>query len=761
MKLTEQIDQIIDRRIGRNEYKGNGHLQVIKLKKDFFNGLACLMDEYAALRKNILCQIKEQKGEYYVMSMEDPTFYDKVELTDPSSIILQIQNCQKECERLEKRFNRDTINISVVGRARQGKSRLLQSISGLSNEVIPASNGGDCTGAKSIIVNAETITYAKVIFYDELELIEQIQKYLDAVGIERHIGSVSQIKGLQQDIDAMKEHLNEKTGKQQSRYQHLKKYVEHFDEYASYIGSTKDDVKEKDIRKYVAQYDEDMKPTYAFLAVKEVAIYTHFPVKDAGKLVLVDTIGLGDTSLGIREKMIRTLREDSDAAILVRLPSANGDGIRVEDDELYDLICEAMGTEALSKWLFFALNVADELGNHNSGVSMEQALRDRKLNYAFVQKVDCGDAKAVEHDLLLPILEYLIANLTTVDNNLMSSANKLFEETFLVYFDFCAKMQNVLSGGFKKSLDGGGLFDELYEDKLELARQIDELSQKYAGRDIECNKIKEEVAKIIRNIALYCPSAEEIHHRLTAGNSDAHPNNVYNYYADNLRAKVRDQFEEINHSTITELQEGFKQEICAILRDENGGRMQYIPIQAEMSDENGVEWLKALIEEKLSNYPLVAEAFRDICDYRLNIEGLLEYKVNKALDCLDPSPQNDKYVQPQFQGKSIDDIVGTIEQTLLSAIPIVADEMMEGIKELLVIPYNSFNARIRKLKDRIIFKTEGKRELKNFYRENAPAIWQQEFKHIAGKEIALGQLNEYNEKIIEKRNKKLFLLTLE
>ena len=100
------------------------------------------MDEYSTLRETILSQIKEQKGEYYVMSVEDPTFQEKVELADPSAFVLQLQKCQKECERLEKRFNRDTINISVVGRARQGKSRLLQSISGLRDEVIPASNGG-------------------------------------------------------------------------------------------------------------------------------------------------------------------------------------------------------------------------------------------------------------------------------------------------------------------------------------------------------------------------------------------------------------------------------------------------------------------------------------------------------------------------------------------------------------------------------------------------------------------------------------------
>ena len=760
MSIQAKIEEIIDRRIGRNGFEGKGHLEVIKKKKNFFDDLNRLMDEYSTLRETILAQIKEQKGEYYVMSVEDPTFQEKVELADPSTFILQLQKCQKECERLEKRFNRETINISVVGRARQGKSRLLQSISGLRDEVIPASNGGDCTGAKSVIANNAGDTYAKVVFYNEVELIEQIQKYLDTIGIARHIGSMSQIRGLQDDINAFAADLSSKTGKQQSLFQHLRKYVEHYEEYSSYVGTIKDNVSECDIRNYVAQYDVNMNPTFAFLAVKEVYIYTQFPVNDAGKIVLVDTIGLGDTALGIREKMINTLRDDSDAAILVRMPSAAGDHISVEDDELYDLICEAMGTEALSKWLFFALNVCDELGNHNSGKAMEDALKARELNFAFIKKVNCGERSEVENNLLMPILEYLTANLSEVDNNLMIKANELFSDAYQKYFDLCGKMQNALSGGFKKSLQSGGLFDELYEDKLELARLIEVLIKKYSNRNEECDVIRDEVKAVIRNIASHCPTSEEIRHRLTAGGPEAYPNNVYNYYADNLRAAVRDEFEEISRSTIAGLQDGFKAEVCKILKSEEGGRLKLIPLQTELSGDDDIEWLGAMIEEKLDKFPLVAEAFIDIYDYRLKIEGLLEFKANRALDSLDPSPQNEKFIQPIFQGQTTDEIVELIEQTLMNAIPIVADEMMEGIKELLIIPYNSFNARIRKFNDRIIFKKEGRRELKNFYRENATAIWPEDFKNIAGKELALGQLNDYNDKMSEKRVKDLFILKL-
>lgn len=760
MSITSKINEIIDRRIGRNGFEGKGHLEAIKKKKAFFEGLMQTLLDYQTLRENVLMQINNQKGEYYLMSLEDPTLQQKMELADPSVVILQLQKCQSECERLEKRFNRETINISVVGRARQGKSRLLQSISGLPDEVIPASNGGDCTGTKSVIANAQGRTRAHIVFYSEVDMVDQIQKYLTEVGIARSIGIMSQVGSLEKDINDYEQTLSQRTGRQQSLFQHLRKYVEHYLEYKDFIGTERNEVDEQNIRKYVAQYDSQMHPTYAYLAVKEAQIYTSFPSNNAGKIVLVDTIGLGDTSLGIRDKMIKTLRNDSDAAILVRLPAAKGDGIRQEDDELYDLICDAMGTEALSKWLFFALNVAPALDNNNSGNAMEEALKNRKLNFAFIKKIDCGNKEEVEKNLLLPILEYLTDNLEAVDNNLMREANNQFANCYQKYFDLCSKVGNVLSGGFRKSLQAGGLFDELYEDKLGLTRELKALMDKYADQNAKCELISDNVKSIIRNIASHCPTKEEIRYRLTSGGEKGHAPNVYLYYADNLRAIVRDEFEQINRSTIIGLQDDFKREVCDVLGGDCGGRLKRIPVQTEV-EITGIEWAEALLEEKLDNYPLIAEAVKDITGYRLNIEGLVEFKVDNALSCLDYFPQNKRFVMPDFTGLSDDEIVFAIEQSLQNAIPTVADDLMEGIQELLLIPYHSFRARIRKLNDRLVFKKDGQRELRNFYRDNAPIIWPDEFKSVASKEVALGQLNDSCAALNSKRSKDLFILKLE
>ena len=82
---------------------------------------------------------------------------------------------KQEFNKLIKRFKRETLNIGVVGIARQGKSTLLQSLSGLDNSHIPSSSGLPCTSVQSTIHNhSEKKTYGKVYFYSESEFIKEI-----------------------------------------------------------------------------------------------------------------------------------------------------------------------------------------------------------------------------------------------------------------------------------------------------------------------------------------------------------------------------------------------------------------------------------------------------------------------------------------------------------------------------------------------------------------------------------------------------------
>lgn len=756
--IPQQIDRILDRRLGRNGYAGHGHLDLVKSKASHLAQVKALLINYQSTRENILQNIANKQGEYYAMSIEDPMFEDSIKEASAEDVIENIDKALAELQLLENRFSRPTINISVIGRARQGKSRLLQSISGLRDEVIPASNGGDCTGAKSVICNRpkQMVAAATVHFYSEVELVEHIQRYLDELHMPVHLGSVSSIPTLTVYLDDFIAQQSTKTGREQSLFNHMRKYVEHFAEYAGLLGG-KQDVDENHIRDYVAQYDSNMQPTYKFLAVKEVDIFTEFNYADAGKIVLVDTIGLGDTSLGIREKMLSTLRNDSDAAILVRLPSANGDNIRVEDDELYDTVAEAMGLDMLGKWLFFALNVGEELKNANSGEAMEKALRNRQLNFASITKVDCANNEEVQNRLLIPILQYLIDNLSDVDANLMENANKALLKAYNSYFNLCTKAGNVLRGGLRAALSTGGLFDELFEDKLGLSRELDKLNRRYNTPDEQNEEIRTEVLRIVREIGTHCPKLEDIKHRLTGGGPESHVDTSYNFYADNLRAAMRDQLDEVNSTVIVRLQDEVKDNIINVLRSDEGGRMDRIILN--IGDNAGnMEWLRALIDQKCGAFPLLKAALEDIESFRLNIEGLLEYKADIALEHLDQNSPKFTHLPEAVYRADNDEKAEILLQTLMSAIPEVAHDLVGGIQELLKIPANAFNARIRKLRERLIFKQDGRRELKNFYREYAAAIWSEDFRNVVGKQVALDSWNEQLDKLTKENKKDMFTL---
>lgn len=758
MDIKEKIQEIINHRKGLGTYVGKGHLDEVKKKKDFFLRLIHSVEKFKNFREVALQQITDQTGEYYIMSSENPMFEQCLEDASPNQVIEEAKNALSQIERLEKRFSRDTVNISVVGRARQGKSRLLQSISGLANEVIPASNGGDCTGAKSVITNHVGESYAHIKFYDELEMIEQIQKYMDAIGIHRKLTTLAQVPSLKSDIEDFISTQSGVSGKKQSYFEHFRKYVDFYDEYKGYVGTTLVEKDLNQVRKYVAQYGVDMQPTYAYLAVKEAEILTPYPYSDAGKIVLIDTIGLGDTSLGIRDKMIRTLREDSDAAILVRLPSANGDGIREEDDELYDLISEAMGAEALSKWLFLALNVCDELGNMNSGLAMEKAFKSRKLNFAFLQMLNCGSQQDVEENLLKPILLYLSDNLSDVDNKMIASANKTFNRCWESYYSLCNKIDQLSNNSFSESLNSGGLFDELYSDDLALAQKLEQLTYKYKGHDKKCQVIEDEVRKTIKKVVLLSPTEEEILAELQSGKLSAHVNIVYENFADHFRASISDQFEEINKSVVANIQEDFKSEIIHILRAEDGGKLNAIPLALESNTPSDMEWMEAFINQKLNDFPLVKEAFESVLTYRLNIEGYLECKVNKCLECLDPEEKG-QFSQLDFSSDTTkEEEAEKIEQALLSSINQLAGCLVNEIQDVLKLPYSSFYARIRKFRERIIYSKKGERELKNMYREYATSIWKDKFAAIAKKQGALSEINELKETLAANRTKSLFLI---
>jgi len=80
---------------------------------------------------------------------------------------------QAELQQLALRFGRGTLNIGIVGNARQGKSTFLQALTGLTGDEIPAAETDHCTGAPSLIINHKD-TYADVEYFTESGFLQEI-----------------------------------------------------------------------------------------------------------------------------------------------------------------------------------------------------------------------------------------------------------------------------------------------------------------------------------------------------------------------------------------------------------------------------------------------------------------------------------------------------------------------------------------------------------------------------------------------------------
>jgi len=114
MTRSQQINNIIEKRQPLVKRIENAELQLQKLGLE----LQTLVQERDELAL---------RGE-----LNDPELRAQLKRIDFTTIQREIVSELEALVTLRQRFSRKTLNIGVVGRARQGKSRLLQSLTGLS-----------------------------------------------------------------------------------------------------------------------------------------------------------------------------------------------------------------------------------------------------------------------------------------------------------------------------------------------------------------------------------------------------------------------------------------------------------------------------------------------------------------------------------------------------------------------------------------------------------------------------------------------------
>jgi hypothetical protein len=314
----------------------------------------------------------------------------------------RVTDQQAKIANLLVRFGKNTINIGVAGKARQGKSTLLQQISGLDDVVIPSSSGLPCTGAKSKILHQEQDPHAVIEFYTEEEFLKGIvHAYYDELGLPHPPASLNEFN---KPLPALPSNVPEK----HAIYQKLVQLHDGLASFAKYLSRPPGRIGLDRVRELVAQ-DGARK---LYLAVKCANIFAPFPKKDVKGLAIIDLPGLGEVALGHGQKLVASLRREVDVVLLLKLPSAEGDHWDQLDYEVFNRVKQAVPEIELTDWLFPVLNAT----GHNS--HLIKLLQDQPPDVGSKLQVlaaNCRSADEVDRQVFAVVLNHLQMNLERID----------------------------------------------------------------------------------------------------------------------------------------------------------------------------------------------------------------------------------------------------------------------------------------------------------------------------------------------------------
>lgn len=334
---------------------------------------------------------------------------------DLNGIQEEIFHLKTSLSNLIRRFRRDTVNIGVAGAARQGKSTLLQRISGLKDTEIPTSDELPCTGAKSRIFHSEGQPHAKIEFYTENEFLKEIiHTYFDKL----HLPKPSSLDSFSKPLPPPNDKDSADRNLYNAMYDRLKRIHSAFPSFREYLSKPAEVLELKDIPEYVTQSDGRTK----YLAVKTANIYTKFPQQDVSGLCLVDLPGL-EAAQGHEKKLADSLEHEVDAVILVKKPSPEGTQYDSDDYKVIDLIDHAVREVELADWLFLVLNLLDK-GSNEKQVQLLKNDPPKTLSRFNILTGNCKEPEQVEKQVFSPVLTHLEQNLKKIDSKFVKTLSE-------------------------------------------------------------------------------------------------------------------------------------------------------------------------------------------------------------------------------------------------------------------------------------------------------------------------------------------------
>lgn len=331
------------------------------------------------------------------------------------------------------RVSRKTINIGVSGRARMGKSTLLQSLSGLGDNQIPSGDGPPVTAVRSRIFHSLTQSRAVLITHTEASFCAQVlAAYHNALGLPSAPATLGEFADYR--YPASVTDLGSDKAERvlvAPLLKRLREMQESLPYYRQYLTGERREVKLPDLREWVAYPAEGPAgtvPARLYLAVREALITCPFPLDEAIDLALVDLPGLGEVVADAEERHLEGLVNDVDFVIMAKRPVATEGMWRTEDGECLKLSGRAAGAAAVRDFVAILVNSG---GCKQPDIDALRTAITKDVNegvegrFYRVITADAKDRAVVREQVLGPVLDHLAVALPRMDAAVIEHAREL------------------------------------------------------------------------------------------------------------------------------------------------------------------------------------------------------------------------------------------------------------------------------------------------------------------------------------------------
>lgn len=453
------------------------------------------------------------------------------------------QEAINELKKLEARFGRKTVNLVVIGKIGAGKSKFLQSVSGLDDNCIPSFDGPSCTGITSVIENIpieemeknnndENWVETTFTFKTKNDILEDLRADIANViknsNSDHPLPEISDFDKIDQVLQDLESHgLNVK---------YLTKiYIDNRDEWIPYLDASKekksfdgDGLKasqtpdgdwvytltnnRSEIKKFVAKHDgkekADRTEYYRYVAIKSALIRTKFP-RISARIRLIDTVGIGDRAGDTEKRMETAINNDADGVIFVldtrtiRTEPPMDAGV-ISLMEKFQKIYDDHKEQNAAHWMFFLINHERNGEEYLRDVARREFGGDTQIlgskgicleNQRAVDVKIPSEALKMVTDFLYQISKYL----SNTDRGMEAKAKELQEKAEKCDAQFRSELAKIQIR--KNANDKNSYIAGLTEERLcKLKETLEEYAQEIKAKENMKTSFLEESLELIQKI---------------------------------------------------------------------------------------------------------------------------------------------------------------------------------------------------------------------------------------------------------------------